>query len=178
MPQPAAHDARLDGLADEALRHLAKQGNVDAMLTLAERLMDPSRQGTAGWESTTLLEDALAYGSTEAAMALGENMMKSKIQAQPDISEVDLLMTRQLAAANYVTALMMGDLRALDGVQAVLPSNPDSGYVVGVLRGGYFGYQKMLERRAELGLPPFSAHIPPYRWTPELRAIHEMMHKQ
>jgi hypothetical protein len=177
-PPPAEHDPRLDGLADEALRQLAKQGDVDAMLTLAERLMDPARQATSGWESTTLLEDALAHGSTEAAMALGENMMKNKFQYEPEASEVDLLMTRQLAAAHYVTALMMGDLRALEGVQAVLPSNPSSVYIVGMLRGGYFGYQRMLDRRAELGLPPFSAHFPPYRWTPEQRLMYDIMHKQ
>lgn len=172
---PTQHDVTLDALNDDALRALAKQGNVDAMLTLAERLMDPARSVTGQWETFRLLEEAIAYGSTDAAMAWGENMLKNRIQKDPEVGEQELYFTRQLAAAQYVTALLMGDLRALEGVQAVLPPNPNRGYVVGMLRGGYIGYQKMLERRAELGLPPFAAHIPPYNWPPELRAIEDIM---
>lgn len=170
LPQPTAN---YDGLSIDDLRLLVKQNDSGAMVALAKLLMTPPHVDAGLGEANRLIDEAIARGSTDAVMVFAEETLMLKFRMNPEIGEDDLYLPRQLAAARYVTALLMGDLRALEGVQAVLPSNPTSGYVVGVLRGGYIGYQQMLERRAELGLPPFSAHIPPYKWQPLDRALYE-----
>ena len=168
LPRPSL--AELHKLSMESLRALAEQDNVDAMLVLGEKLMDISRPIEDHNEAFQMFDIAAALGSSEAQMAKGENFMKHVAHTDPDMSDEDIYLFRLTAAGYYTTALFMGDVHALERIQAVLPANVTRVDVKAIATFGYFGYLNLLERRALAGLPPLEVHFPTTQQAMDQRA--------